>query len=235
MPVAVKDKTRTNEDVAGFRSAGVSFCSRSAYLAGVETTLDENQPAFLRLFIALPVPAEVREEIGRAQGRLRREAPRGAVRWTRPEQFHVTLKFLGDFPSAQLEALKQAVSGACAGVAPMALAARGIGFFPNASKPRVLWAGASDSEGRLAELHRRIHAAVLPFAPADSSERFSSHITLGRFKPGRYGSLERFLECAEVLRSKTFGEWRADEVEIVRSILTPDGAEHASVCGCRLA
>src|SRR5215469_9114285 len=104
--------------------------------------LEENQPAFVRLFIALAVPEDVRGEIARAQGQLKRSAPPGSIRWTRVEQFHLTLKFLGDFPSAQLEGLKKSVTKACADFAPIQLTAHGIGFFPNEKKPRVLWAGA---------------------------------------------------------------------------------------------
>jgi 2'-5' RNA ligase len=197
--------------------------------------LDETASAFLRLFIALNVPEDVRGEIARAQGQLKRSAPPGAIRWTHAGQFHLTLKFLGDFPSAQLDALKKSVTEACAGFGPIQLAAHGIGFFPNAKKPRVLWAGADDDADRLAELFRRIHAAVLPFAPADSSERFSSHITLGRFKPGYHGSMDNFMGRASLFHSRQFGNWLAEEVEIIQSKLTPEGAMHTTICVCPLA
>jgi 2'-5' RNA ligase len=196
---------------------------------------DENQAAFLRLFIALPVPEDVRGEIARAQGQLKRSAPPGAIRWTRADQFHLTLKFLGDFPSAQLDAMKKSVTEACIGFGAIQLAAHGMGFFPNAKKPRVLWAGAGDDEDRLAELHHRIHAAVLPFAPADSSERFSSHITLGRFKPGHHGSMDNFMGRAAQFHARQFGSWLADKVEIIQSNLTPEGAMHTVICVCPLA
>jgi 2'-5' RNA ligase len=195
----------------------------------------ENLPGFLRLFIALPVPAEVRDNIARAQSQLRRAAPSGALRWTRPEQFHLTLKFLGDIPSAQLDALKQSMAEVCAGFSVFPLAAAGIGFFPHAQKQRVLWAGAADETGQLAELQRRMHAAVLPFAPADRSERFSGHITLGRFKPGHFGSLENLLERAARLRAQNFGGWPAETVELVRSELTSEGALHVPVGAFALA
>jgi 2'-5' RNA ligase len=196
---------------------------------------DENQPAFLRLFIALAVPAAVRDEIARAQGRLKRCAPPGLVRWTRPEQFHLTLKFLGDMPSAQLEALKASVTQACSEVSPIQLAAGGVGFFPSPKKPRVVWAGVRDAGGALAALHQRIHAVGLPFSPADASERFSGHITLGRFKPGHRGTMQALLERAENLSARNFGDWLANDVEIIRSELTPNGAMHTPVCVCPLA
>jgi len=88
-----------------------------------------NPSPFLRLFIALAVPPEVREEIGRAQGRLRRDAPPGAIRWTRHEQFHVTLKFLGDIPSAQLAALESSVSRVCVVCPALRLSRAASDFF----------------------------------------------------------------------------------------------------------
>lgn len=196
---------------------------------------DDNLPAFLRLFIALPVPAEVRGEIARAQGRLKRCSPPGAIRWTQPEQFHVTLKFLGDFPAAQLDDLKRFLASACDNSSALKMSAHAAGFFPNLVKPRVLWVGAGDEDGLLDELQGRIHAAILPFSPADRSERFAGHITLGRFKPGRHGSLEALLAQVAKLHSFRFGEWRAESVELVRSELTSVGATHQPIATFSLA
>ena len=196
---------------------------------------DDNSPAFLRLFIALAVPPDVRQEIGRAQGQLRRNSPPGAIRWTRPEQFHITLKFLGDVPSAQVEALKTSVSEVCAGCPALRLSAHGIGFFPNEQRPRVIWVGADDDSGQLAELYRRMDEAVRPFAPAGKPERFAGHITLGRFKPGRHAPIGGLLERAAVLRQRHFGDWPAGEVGIIRSELTSAGAMHTPLAVCPLA
>jgi RNA 2',3'-cyclic 3'-phosphodiesterase len=196
---------------------------------------DDNPSGFLRLFIAIAVPPEVRDEISRAQGQLRRDSPPGTIRWTRPDQFHVTLKYLGDVPAGQAAALGKIVSGVCAGFSPLRLAAHGIGFFPNTQKPRVIWAGAEDNSGQLAELHRQMDGAVRPFAPAEKPERFTSHITLGRFKPGRHGSYEKLLERAAALRDRNFGGWLAGAVEIVRSELTSTGARHTPLASCPLA
>ena len=176
----------------------------------------------------------VKKAIARAQGQLRREAPPGAVRWTRPEQFHVTLIFLGDVPAAQVAALENSVAGVCAGFPALKLAARSVGFFPNEKRPRVLWAGADDGGGQLAELHRRLEVAVQPFAPAEKPGRFAGHITLGRFKPGHHGAMEKLRKRAAMLRQQDFGGWLATEVEIVRSELTAAGAMHAPLVSCRL-
>jgi 2'-5' RNA ligase len=196
---------------------------------------EEPASPFLRLFIAFAVPQEVQKEIGRAQGQLRRSSPPSAIRWTRPEQFHLTLKFLGDLPSDQFEALKISVSRVCAGFSAIKLSAHGVGFFPSEKRPRVIWVGIDDNNGQLAELHRWIDSVVQPFAPTEKTERFIGHITLGRFKPGYHAAIPKLLERATILCSRHFGDWLAAKVEIVRSELTSSGAIHTSLASYPLA
>jgi len=195
----------------------------------------ENPPAFWRLVIAIAVPPEVRQEIGRAQSRLQRHSPPGAVRWTRPEQFHITLKFLGDVPVEQVVALEKSVAVVCAGFPALRLSARGIGFFPSERKPRVIWAGASDDGGHLPGLHRHLDEALRWLAPAELPEKFTSHITLGRFKLGHHAAIPKVVALAAELRNRDFGNWQSDKVEIIRSELSSDGAEHTPIAAFPLA
>ena len=194
----------------------------------------EDPAPFLRLFLALAIPPEVRKEIGRAQSQLQRCSPPGLLRWTRPDQFHVTVKFLGDVPCGDLGALEKSAATVCAGFAAMELAAQGVGFFPDARKPRVIWVGAEDAGGRLARLHGQMEDALRRFAPVEPREKFTGHITLGRFKPGRSGSTKSLLEKCAALRDRHFGSWQAQELEIVRSELTAQGAVHRTLCQFRL-
>ena len=177
----------------------------------------------------------MREAIGRAQGQLQRHSPPGAIRWTRPDQFHITLKFLGDVPAGQVASLEKSAAAVCAGFAAMRLSARGVGFFPSERKPRVIWAGADDDCGQLAELHRQMDDALRWLAPAEPAQRFSGHITLGRFKPGHHAAIPKLLERAAVFRDRPFGDWQAGEVEIVRSELTATGATHTAMAVFPLA
>jgi 2'-5' RNA ligase len=186
----------------------------------------ENGSGFLRLFIALAVPPVVQREIGRAQGRLRRDSPPGCVRWTQPEQFHITLKFLGDVLAEQVAALEKTVAPICASVPAMQITARGLGFFPTVQKPRVIWAGAREEQGQLLKLQRQIDEALRWLAPAERPEKFTSHITLGRFKPGHHAAIPQLLALAADFREQPFGDWQAGEVELIRSDLTSVGATH---------
>ncbi|HEX9046379.1 MAG TPA: RNA 2',3'-cyclic phosphodiesterase [Verrucomicrobiae bacterium] len=180
---------------------------------------------FLRLFLAIAVPPEVRDAIARAQGQLQRLSPPGAVRWTRPDQFHVTLKFLGDVPESEVPALSKNAAEVCGAFSTLQVSAKSIDFFPNPRKPRVVWAGAEDREMQLPEIYRRLSEALRWLGSAERVERFSGHITLGRFKPGHF-HLGKLLERAGTFHDRQFGDWLAGEVELVRSELSPTGATH---------
>jgi len=187
--------------------------------------IDDPAP-FQRLFIALAVPPAVRQELGRAQGRWQRRLPPGAIRWTRPDQFHVTLQFLGDVPAAQVAVVEMSLARICATFLSLRLRAQGLGFFPSSHQPRVMWAGASDGHGQLAELHRQIASALCWLTPEEPAEEFIGHITLGRFKPGHHAAIPKLLEFAAGMLDRHFGDWDAGAVEMVRSELTSAGAEH---------
>lgn len=196
---------------------------------------DHPVPAFLRLFLALAIPLNVRQEIGRVQGRLQRQTPPGAVRWTRPDQFHITLKFLGDVPAEQVAAIEKCVAPICDATPALLLSARGIGFFPSPLNPRVVWAGAHDAAGRMPELHRQFDEALHWLAPAERPEKFTGHITLGRFKPGHHAAIPKLLELAAPLVNRPFGDWQAGEVEMIRSELNAAGATHTPMATFSLA
>jgi len=187
---------------------------------------DDNSTEKLRLFVAIPMPETVRDEIARVQQGLQQRAPPNAVRWTKPEQFHLTLRFLGDVPVERVAALREAVNAACSGSQPLRLCAQGVGFFPNARSPRVLWVGVNDGEGRLANLQKGIEAAVRLFAEGPGAENFAGHVTIGRVKFLKRQELKALAAHAWAVKDRLFGEWTANEVELIRSDLSPAGACH---------
>ena len=195
---------------------------------------DDSSTEKLRLFIAIPIPELVRDEILRVQLEMQPLAPRGTVRWTRPDQFHLTLRFLGDVPVAGLEKLKESVNAVCRSVRPLQLCAGGVGFFPNPHSPRVVWVGIDDQAGLLVELQKRIEAAVRPFTAEPGEKNFSGHVTLGRLKNLKPPDARKLAAHAQTVQDRTFGEWTADEIEIIRSELSPAGACHTSLATFRL-
>ncbi|HLZ54688.1 MAG TPA: RNA 2',3'-cyclic phosphodiesterase [Verrucomicrobiae bacterium] len=195
----------------------------------METMSGESSVEQLRLFVAVTVPDAVREEMLRVQRELQPLAPRGVVRWTKPDQFHLTLRFLGDVSAERVTGLQDSLRATCSGIASLQLRAQGLGFFPNARSPRVIWTGITDGEDRLLDLQGKIQAAVEPLTAEQGGERFAGHVTLGRFKQSGHLKIKALTDQAEVMKSRAFGEWTAREIELIRSELSPIGACYTSL------
>ena len=196
---------------------------------------DDSSTEKIRLFVAITMPEAVRNEITGVQQELRRLVSHDAIRWTKPEQFHLTLRFLGAVSAERVTTLQEAVSAACLGKPALRLRAQGAGFFPNARSPRVIWAGVNDGEGRLAELQKKIEGAVQPFTKEPGTERFAGHVTIGRVKFLKRHEIEKLAAHAQAVKDRLFGQWTANEVELIRSDLLPGGACHTLLAKCRLA
>jgi 2'-5' RNA ligase len=182
-----------------------------------------------RLFVALEPPEPVRRRLAAVADELRRAAGRAGdeVRWVRPENVHLTLQFLGAVPEERVAAVEAALRDAAAGGRPLSLSLHGAGGFPNARRPRVLWAGLEGDLAPLAALAADLGArlAKLGFPPEDRP--FSPHLTLGRARegrgaPGLAGALARAAQAEAT-------PWRATELVLFESHLSPRGPRYEAV------
>jgi 2'-5' RNA ligase len=196
---------------------------------------DALAPEAFRLFIAITVPEDVKAEIEKAQAALRRALPKGCVRWARREQFHLTLKFLGDVEAERVGPLTAALEAACRGFRALKLRAEQVGFFPDPRRPRVLWVGVNDREEQLPPVQHAIQEATREYAAEEANERFTGHVTLGRIKGLRRTEAETLAGLASGLAQRFFGAWTCERVELIRSQLSPQGAHHTTIAAVRLA
>jgi 2'-5' RNA ligase len=182
-----------------------------------------------RLFIAIEVSAEVREAVARAQSELRSAINPRAVSWTRPDQFHLTLKFLGEVRQEDVTELEHALQTLCASFPPFSLHAAGVGFFPTPDRPRVLWAAinAGDGGGFLLNLHRAIETAAAPLATEKPENRFHAHITMGRARELFRCDMARVSRWGGDHAKTFFGEWCVEGIVLMQSRLSPEGAAHS--------
>jgi 2'-5' RNA ligase len=188
-----------------------------------------------RLFVAISLPEEVKDEMQRAQTELRRALPENCVRWAKREQFHLTLRFLGNVPVNRTEALVRSLQEACRRFPVLRLRAERIGFFPNLKSPRVIWVGVHDHENFLPELQEAVVTAVKDFTAEKPEGKFTGHVTLGRAKLIKRPQAEILSKLALDMAEKVFGEWTAAKVEIIRSELLPDGARYMTLAGACLS
>jgi 2'-5' RNA ligase len=177
----------------------------------------------------------VKDRIQEAQAEWREALGDGSIRWTKREQFHLTLRFLGGVDAERVGALGEAVRRACSAHAPLHLRAERIGFFPDARLPRVVWVGVQDDRDTLPSLHMAVESATADFTEEKSEPRFSGHVTLGRAKGVTRAEVEKMGELARAMGERLFGEWTADQVEIIRSELSPHGARYSTLVAIPLA
>ena len=182
-----------------------------------------------RLFVALEPPDPVRRRLAALADELRRGAGRAGddVRWVPPENIHLTLQFLGAVPEERVAGVEAALRDAAAGARPFSLSLHGAGGFPNARRPRIIWAGLEGDVAPLAELVRDLGArlAKLGFPPEDRP--FAPHLTLGRARdghgaPGLAGALARAAQIEPT-------PWRATELVLVESHLSPRGPRYEAI------
>jgi len=181
----------------------------------------------VRLFIALDLPDEVRQNVRELIARLK-PACRSA-KWVRPEGMHITLKFIGEVSADRVAHILAALA-AIRSTEPADIQFRGLRFFPNERRPRVLWCGVAASPN-LAELVASLDGALVPLGiPADSRD-FVPHLTLARFKSdsGARGGLDALLRAVGELKSYDFGQTRETGFHLIESILKPGGAEYRRV------
>jgi len=180
--------------------------------------------AEIRLFVALELPASVRTAIGEIADRLRPAAGPN-VRWTDPRGIHLTLKFIGEVPAAQLDPIRGALAGV-RDAQPIETAFRGLGWFPNARRPRVFWAGV-EAGAELAALAARVESALEPLGIARESRDFHPHLTLARIKFN--DRLEGLKREAERLGTPEFGRATYTEFDLMQSTLNPRGAIYTRI------
>ena len=205
---------------------------------------ERENPAMLRLFVAIVLPENVKEEIEKAQKRFRAALPGNSVRWTRRDQFHLTLKFLGDVAESRAAGLIEMLRDIGRRYPAMKLQAERIGFFPDARRPRVLWAGVNDDAGVLGRFQEAVESAVRDFTGEEavserrervSKEKFIGHVTLGRIPRIDRREAEALAGTARGLSAQFFGGWLAETFELIRSELSSAGARYTTLAAFRLS
>jgi RNA 2',3'-cyclic 3'-phosphodiesterase len=177
----------------------------------------------VRLFVALDIPASVRENLAGLLRELRRLSSQ--PRWMRPENLHVTLKFIGEVPPEKLSAIHTALGGVRSGQA-VTIDFQGLGFFPDGKHPRVFWAGM-DASPNLKTLSSDIAQATEKLGILPEQRPFWPHLTLARFQPPRLP--EELLATILENVTREFGSLRASQFQLIESNLKPSGAEYTTL------
>ena len=178
-----------------------------------------------RTFIAIEFPSDTRARIGAHIQQLRREFPDVRASWSREENTHLTVKFLGNVPDARIDSVSKAAAQAASGMTPFELTISGCGSFPPHGRPKVLWVGI-DTSDPLLRLQSALEDSYAEAGFAREARAYHPHLTIGRLRDSRDSR-----ELAE--RHKDLG-FRPEivpisEVVVFRSELRAEGANHSPI------
>lgn len=178
-----------------------------------------------RVFVAIPIPDRARREIARAVERLRRSD--ADVRWVSAENYHVTLKFLGEMEETLLARLSDDLQRIAAHASPFTLTFGDAVIFPSLQRSRVVAVGFRGDVETLKSLASEIEECASKSAIPPERRGFTAHLTIGRVKSQRniaalQQAFSRFT-CAEA------GEMKIDRFHLYESVLLPQGARHSII------
>jgi RNA 2',3'-cyclic 3'-phosphodiesterase len=168
-----------------------------------------------RLFVAISPPPSIQQSLVDLDPHI------DGVRWTEPEQMHLTLGFFGNVPEDVDLALREKLSAIQFGTFFLPIA--DLGTFPPKGAPKIIWIGVGKGHPHLFQIHQRVQEAALAAGLEPDLRLWHPHITLARCREVSAQSLRKFLRSNVDL---DLGLIRVDAFHLYCSELTPAGPIH---------
>jgi 2'-5' RNA ligase len=189
----------------------------------------------VRTFIAIELDEKIKAGLTDLQGQLKAKVPQGSVRWVGPEGIHLTLQFLGNVPANRIEQIERAIAQACAGFLSFSFSVGGLGCFPDARRPRVVWVGVQEEAGTLKRLQKAVEDGMEKLGFAPEGRGFQAHLTLGRTqRRASSGDVRRLGQVVEETNIGELGRMEARAVSLIKSDLRPTGAVYTRLAEVKL-
>jgi 2'-5' RNA ligase len=181
-------------------------------------------PPRVRAFVALRMGSEVERALARLIAGLQTEGD--GIRWVRPENLHITIRFLGGAAdSSMLGPLSRSLRDIAVATHPFEVGAKGVGVFPNRERPRVLWVGLEGAA--LIELARRVEEAAVRCGFEPESRPYSAHLTIARVNDSR--NWKKIRPKFEAATAHDFGASMVEAMTLYRSIPRAAGTSYVEL------
>jgi 2'-5' RNA ligase len=176
----------------------------------------------IRAFLAIDLPGSLRLGLAQVQGKLKESG--ADVRWVPVGNIHLTLKFFGNVPDGDVEAISAAAREVAAKQAPFQLQVTEPGAFPSVKSPRVVWLGLGGEVVPLAQFYHRLEKAFATLGHLPEDRAFHPHLTLGRVKSPQ--GRERLARLLQELPPLQWPPFLVKQVILFRSTLSPQGSTY---------
>jgi len=176
----------------------------------------------MRAFIAIELPQEIKDALARLQADLKKSE--ADVKWVKPGNIHLTLKFLGEIDQNSVLSVTGALQEACRKILPFTLALSSLGAFPKINFPRVIWIGVGEGDKETKNLAKALEEELVKIGIPREDKAFSTHITIGRVRSAKNNRiLATQLQTFEDYLSGKTKEVKISKITFFKSTLTPCG------------
>jgi 2'-5' RNA ligase len=180
-----------------------------------------------RIFVAINTPGDWQREFADVQRRFKEQFHQAKIKWTRAEQFHITLRFFGYLASSDLDNLEPILRPTCRGFRPFEFAFTGLGCFPKPGPPRVLWAGVRDNSGVATTLQEVIQEKTAAIGHPPEDREFHPHLTLARVTEIPREVRREWVGAIEAVKVGPLQPWHVNEVLLMESKLGSAGPSYS--------
>lgn len=175
----------------------------------------------IRSFIAIPLPDDVLRGAVRLIQRL--SQPGDGIKWVPTDNFHLTLKFLGEVVNTEVPEVCRVIRHVSGQFEPFELSFAGTGAFPHLDRARVLWVGVEDNTNSLTQLVNQLDAQLADLGFKREARDYTPHLTLGRTKSGSRRANPDVVERLRQEDAIDLGAMNVDEVHLMASFLDKKG------------
>ena len=177
----------------------------------------------MRLFVAAEISDEIRHECKKMIDSLNESG--ADLKTVRPENLHVTMKFLGDVREDYVKRVSDTLKQFSGDFQPLRAGFSVMGYFGGTRFPRVIWVGISEGREIISEMAGDLNKRLSWIRKDDRKPR--PHLTLARVRTTR--NTEKLLDTIRLLRDVKLGELNVNEIVLKQSILKPDGPVYKDI------
>lgn len=189
----------------------------------------------VRAFIAINLPEDIIQRLGNQIEMISDLVPQGLVRWVREKNIHLTLKFLGNVVSNDLDEITKSMRHIATRHAAFQFDVASFGCFPDIQSPRTLWIDLREPNGTLLRLQSDLEDGLEGLGFSRERRKFHPHLTIGRVK--RHVRRNELSDLAQHLRQVkvgNIGTVQVSEIALMRSDLHPTGAVYSQIAVANL-
>ena len=188
----------------------------------------------MRTFIAVDFQTDILDKIEKIVTYLKTQTPADALNWVTKDHLHLTLKFIGEVSTDKISHVKALMAEVLQSSTVFTIEVKGLGLYPNANKPRVIWLGIEHNPV-LVDIHERLDHALAQTQIKPDRRAFTPHLTIARVRKNARPDQVRIIgETLSQFKISSLGISQIENIRLYQSELKPQGPTYTPLMTIRL-